>query len=123
VVLRPEAERDAYSYHNKEHYDELVEYRLMDDAEARAAADVALAVWRALGCRDGGRVDVRLDGAGRPHFLEVNPLAGLHPQRSDLAILARQVGLGYRGLIERILDSARDRVGTPGARASTTVAG
>ena len=123
VVLRPEAERDVYSYHNKEHYDELVEYRLMDDAEARAAAGVALAVWRTLGCRDGGRVDVRLDGAGRPHFLEVNPLAGLHPQRSDLAILARQVGLGYGGLIERILDSARGRVGTPGARAPTTVAG
>ena len=40
---------------------------------------MALAAWRALGCRDGGRVDLRRDAGGRPQFLEVNPLAGLHP--------------------------------------------
>jgi D-alanine-D-alanine ligase len=123
VVLRPGAEQEVYSYHNKEHYDELVEYRLVDDADARAARGVALAAWRALGCRDGGRVDVRLDGAGHPHFLEVNPLAGLHPERSDLAILARQVGLGYLGLIERILKSARGRLAPPGLPDAAPVAG
>jgi len=110
VVLRAEAEADVYSYHNKEHYDVLVEYRRVEDGQALQAASLALAAWRALGCRDSGRVDVRLDATGHPHFLEANPLAGLHPQRSDLAILAREVGLGYQGLIRLIVESACARL-------------
>jgi D-alanine-D-alanine ligase len=120
VVLRPQAESQAYSYHNKEHYDMLVEYRRADDTQAQAAARVALAAWRSLGCRDGGRVDVRLDACGRAQFLEVNPLAGLHPARSDLAILAGAVGLGYEGLIRRIVESACERL--PEARPSGATA-
>ncbi len=110
VVMRPGAESGIYSFHNKEHYDLYVDYRLADDPGAQAAAEVALAAWRALGGRDAGRVDIRCDAGGRPHFLEANPLAGLHPERSDLAILARQVGLGYQGLIGRILQSAGERL-------------
>lgn len=113
VVLRPGAEAEVYSYHNKEHYEGLVEYRPVDDAQAQAAAEVALTAWGALGCRDGGRVDVRLDAGGHPHFLEANPLAGLHPVRSDLAILARAVGLGYPGLIRLVLESACARLPAP----------
>lgn len=41
---------------------------------------LALGIWRALHCRDGGRVDFRLDAdGGKPSFLEINPLAGLNP--------------------------------------------
>ena len=58
-------------------------------------------------------MDLRFDARGRPCFLEVNPLAGLHPVRSDLAIIARRVGLGYQGLIGRIVQSAQERVGCP----------
>ena len=59
--------------------------------------------WRALRCRDGGRVDIRCDGEGRPYFLEVNPLAGLNPQHSDLCFLARFKGLAYQELIGLIM--------------------
>ena len=86
VLMNECAEPHAYSYHNKEHYEDLVQYRLVEGAIARSAADLALAAWRVLGCRDGGRVDVRLDASGVPQFLEVNPLPGLNPRRSDLAI-------------------------------------
>jgi D-alanine-D-alanine ligase len=110
VKLRDGAEPDVYSFHNKEHFERLVSYRLVDGASARASAAVALAAWRALGCRDGGRVDLRLDGNGVPNFLEVNPLAGLHPRRSDLVILARRVGMRYPELIGRILASAQERI-------------
>ena len=113
VLLGPGAESGIYSYHNKEHYEALVDYRVAGDADARAAGEVALAAWRALGARDAGRVDLRFDAGGRPCFLEVNPLAGLHPVRSDLAILARRVGLGYQGLIGRIVQSAQERIGCP----------
>ena len=113
VLLGPGAESGIYSYHNKEHYEALVDYRVAGDADARAAGEVALAAWRALGARDAGRVDLRFDAGGRPCFLEANPLAGLHPVRSDLAILARRVGLGYQGLIGRIVQSAQERIGCP----------
>jgi D-alanine-D-alanine ligase len=119
VLLAPAAEADAYSFHNKEHYDEgLVDYRIEAGPLAGRVAATALAAWRGLDCRDGGRVDVRLDEAGVPQFLEVNPLPGLNPQRSDLAILARLTGLDYDGLIGAILDSGLARV-----RAAEPVAG
>lgn len=111
VVLTEKAEADVYSYVNKEECESRVVYRLVDDSEARAAADVALAAWRALGCCDGGRVDIRSDAAGRPHFLEVNPLAGLHPEHSDLPIMCGLAGLSYDDLIGRIIESALARIG------------
>ncbi|MBC7832276.1 MAG: D-alanine--D-alanine ligase [Hyphomicrobium sp.] len=94
-----------YGYENKERCDENIVYRLIDDAEARGAADVALAAWRVLRCRDGGRVDVRYDAAGYPQFIEVNPLAGLNPEHSDLCFLARFKGLTYQELIGMIMTS------------------
>ena len=94
-----------YGYENKERCDENIVYRLIDDAEARGAADVALAAWRALRCRDGGRVDVRYDAAGYPQFIEVNPLAGLNPEHSDLCFLAAFKGLAYQELIGLIVGS------------------
>ncbi len=111
VVLTENAEAEVYSYVNKEECDDRVVYRLVDDAEAREAAEVALAAWRALGCRDGGRIDVRSDAAGRPHFLEVNPLAGLHPEHSDLPIMCRLAGISFDDLIGRIVESALQRIG------------
>jgi D-alanine-D-alanine ligase len=95
----------GYSYDNKEHYEDRVEYRLVEDGEALQAADTALATWCALRCRDAGRVDLRSDEQGIPQFLEVNPLAGLHPVRSDLVILARLAGYDYQALIEAIVDA------------------
>lgn len=118
VELLPGAEPGVYSYTNKERCEELVRYRLVDDPEARAAAELALACYRALECRDAGRVDLRSDAAGRPHFLEVNPLAGLHPTHSDLPILASLAGLGYDGLIGAIVASAAERAGLLNARAA-----
>jgi len=105
----------GYSYENKEHYVGRVRYCLADDGEAMQAADTALAAWRALRCRDAGRVDLRSDEDGVPQFLEVNPLAGLHPVRSDLVILARLAGLSYEALIESIVGACLTRNGTVSA--------
>jgi len=85
-------------------------FRSLGDRRVAETERVALAAWRALGCRDGGRVDLRCDAAGQPQFLEVNPLAGLHPEHSDLPILATKVGMSYRELLGRIVDSAATRV-------------
>ena len=66
--------------------------------------------WRALGCRDGGRLDLRMDERGIPNFLEVNPLAGLNPTISDLPILCGLHGISYQSLVEMIMESALKRV-------------
>jgi D-alanine-D-alanine ligase len=119
VLLLENAEAEIYSYINKEQSEERVTYRLGNaDQEpiVKEAEAVSLAAWRALGCRDGGRVDIRCDAAGRPLFMEVNPLAGLHPEHSDLPIICSYLGISYRTLIERILSSAMRRVSAPGSR-------
>lgn len=113
IHLKDEAEPGVYSYVNKERYEELVTYRLLRPWEepvvARAEA-VALAAWRALGCRDAGRVDIRCDADDRPLFMEVNPLAGIHPEHSDLPIICNHLRIPYRDLIARIVASASERV-------------
>jgi D-alanine-D-alanine ligase len=111
VMLRPGADEGVYSYRNKAHCEELVRYRLLEEAELGAAVErLALGCWRALGCRDAGRVDIRCDRMGQPQFLEVNPLAGLDPQHSDLPIVCALRGIPYGELIAAILESAAGRL-------------
>jgi len=105
IVPTANAAGTHYGYENKERCDENVIYRLAEDAEAQAAAEVALKAWRVLRCRDGGRIDVRNDAEGRPQFVEVNPLAGLNPEHSDLCFLAGFKGLSYQELIGLVMDS------------------
>ncbi len=109
IVLLADAEPGAYSYTNKERCEELVRYDLVrpeDDSEVAEAERIALAAWRELNGRDAGRIDLRSDGNGRPNFIEANPLAGLHPEHSDLPMLATKVGMSYQELIRRIVESA-----------------
>jgi len=114
VVLKGEAEPEVYSYHNKEKYQELVEYRVPEEGDAARAVSVAVAAWKGLGCRDAGRVDLRSDEHGVPNLMEINPLAGLHPEHSDLCIIARQVGMSYSSLIAAIMESAMHRTSSGG---------
>ncbi|MFL5831193.1 MAG: D-alanine--D-alanine ligase [Solirubrobacteraceae bacterium] len=78
---------------------------LAQDAASRAA-DIALAVWRLLGCSGFARVDLMLeDDTGELFVLEANSIPGLTdtsllPQAADAA------GIGFDQLIERILKAA-----------------
>jgi D-alanine-D-alanine ligase len=111
VILLDRSEPDVYSYHNKEFCEELVEYRAVNDPEAKLAADVAIASYTALGCWDAGRIDLRSDASGVPHFIEINPLAGLHPEHSDLCIIAAKHGISYQKLLTGIVQAALQRTG------------
>lgn len=99
----------VYAFETKAEYIGRVEYSLCDDVLGKASGALGLSAWRSLGCRDGGRVDVRADANGIPHFIEANPLAGLNPTDSDLPIMWRLSGKKYPDLIKRILDSALAR--------------
>lgn len=113
VHLLAQAEQGVYSYVNKEHCEALVEYCLVradEDSVVGKAEKIALDAWKVLGCRDAGRVDLRCDRHGNPMFLEVNPLAGIHPEHSDLPIICNLLGIPYQRLIQRIVESASKRI-------------
>ena len=119
VLLLAGAEKGVYSYVNKERSEDLVEYRPMNaanDSIVKKSEEIALSSWRVLGCRDAGRVDIRCDREGQPFFMEVNPLAGLHPDHSDLPIICKQINMDYKHLIKEILDSAKTRVAKKSAQ-------
>jgi D-alanine-D-alanine ligase len=100
----------VYSLDNKENYESYMRYSVPESGVAQACYKVSLDAWEILGCRDGGRVDLRLDENGVPNFIEVNPLAGLHPVHSDLPMLSRMNNISYQELIQMILDSAISRI-------------
>jgi D-alanine-D-alanine ligase len=111
VLLLERADLGVYSYRNKTEWQGLVDYRLLEAGPLREEVEgVALATWRCLGCRDAGRVDVRLDAQGRAQMLEVNPLAGLAPGYSDLPLMAERTGMSYSALIREIVRSALERL-------------
>jgi D-alanine-D-alanine ligase len=95
----------GYGFENKNYWEDKVDILEADEASAKAAGDVALAAWRALRCRDGGRIDIRNDEHGRPHFIEVNPLAGLRPDYSDLCFIANYRGISHAALIGLIMEA------------------
>ncbi len=75
---------------------------------------VTLDAFRVLGCRDWARIDVRLDAAGVPNVLEVNPLPGILPDPADNSCLpkaARAAGINYEQLIQNCLKYAAARQG------------
>ena len=113
VLLMNNAEQGVYSNTNKEHFEDRVRYALVtpkEDPVVEKIEPLVLAAWQVLECRDAGRMDIRCDDKGNPMFMEVNPLAGLHPHHSDLPILCSLLGISYAELICSIVDSARLRV-------------
>jgi D-alanine-D-alanine ligase len=83
---------------------------------------VTLDAFRVLGCRDWARIDVRLDAAGRPNILEVNPLPGILPDPAENSCLpkaARAAGIGYDELIQSCLRFAAARQGVDLGRADS----
>ncbi|MFL6289835.1 MAG: D-alanine--D-alanine ligase [Thermoanaerobaculia bacterium] len=111
VVVKNGTETD-YTATNKAEWETRMEYRLLDgDALGMRAREVALGAYRALSCRDAGRVDLRCDEHGEPCFLEVNPLPGLNPVYSDLPILSGLAGISFDQLLGSIVDAAGRRWG------------
>ncbi|MGH9900494.1 MAG: D-alanine--D-alanine ligase family protein [Pyrinomonadaceae bacterium] len=103
----------VYSLEFKRDWRRLVRYHVpprLDEATLAALERLALAAYRLLGCRDIARMDFRLDAAGRPHFIECNPLPGLNRESGDIVILSRAV-LPYENLVRGILLDAARRTG------------
>ncbi|MGE5187236.1 MAG: D-alanine--D-alanine ligase family protein [Acidobacteriota bacterium] len=87
----------------------------VDDLEpevVKHVQDVAVRAYKALGCRDYARVDMRLeDKTGEPYILEVNP----NPDLADgcaFAQCVRASGRTYGQAIQQIVGFALDRART-----------
>lgn len=110
IAIHKDAPAHDYSYVVKEQCEQFVTYFPMPKGTLRAEVEaLALQAHRVLECRDTSRVDIRLDARGRPAFIEINPLPGMHPTHSDLPMIATQEGMAYEELIGRIVRSALAR--------------
>jgi D-alanine-D-alanine ligase len=98
-----------YSVEYKENYQEFCRYIPMSSDFTEECKTLAKNVWRAIGGLDAGRVDLKADRNGKMCFMEVNPLAGLHPVHSDLPILSGMAGINFQELMEMIMNSAIKR--------------
>ena len=79
-----------------------------------AIEQVTLRAYNAIGCRDWSRIDVRLDAAGVPNIVEINPLPGILPNPEDNSCLpkaAAAAGIGYDELIQSCVLAAAKRQG------------
>jgi D-alanine-D-alanine ligase len=110
IIVTSSSDNGIYSYNTKQDYLTTASYQLIEGEIAEECCLVALHAYKALGCRDGGRIDLKMDSLGKVNFLEVNPLAGLNPVDSDLPILCYKKGLTYQDLITGILHSAISRL-------------
>ncbi len=110
VVFRKHEKTKIYSLENKENYHEVIDYLVPEKEVIEKCYKLAEDCWQILGCRDGGRIDLRMDGFGKLNFIEVNPLAGLNPVHSDLPILCRFAGISYQQLIEMLMRAAIKRL-------------
>jgi D-alanine-D-alanine ligase len=73
-----------------------------DDPALRARiAAAARGAWTATGLRDYGRVDLRIDAAGTPWVIDVNPNPDISPD-AGVARAAAVAGMDYPTLIERV---------------------
>lgn len=76
--------------------------------------NLAKSAYLAIGCRDFGRLDIRLDSSGKPHVLEINHPPGLmsDPNESSFfTIAARVYGWDFTKTIGEILHTASSRLG------------
>ena len=72
------------------------------------AQDMARKAYRALGCRDLGRIDFRVAEDGQVYFIEINALPSLEPGAGIYAAAALE-GLHMDGVIGSIIQSAAKR--------------
>lgn len=110
IVYKQTNAAGIYSLDTKSNYEEMVSYAVPEEPIKHTCTDLAIRSWNILGCRDGGRVDIRYDRNGKASFIEVNPLAGLDLVHSDLPILAYKNGYTYEQLIGEIMQSALERI-------------
>src|SRR5205085_5797126 len=79
--------------------------------------EMARRAYRALGCRDRGRIAFRVADDGQLYFIEINALPSLEPGAGIYAAAALE-GLHVDGVLAKVIDSAVQRYGISDPRRS-----
>jgi D-alanine-D-alanine ligase len=106
-LIKLETPREFYDYEAKYMANDtryIIPCGLAAEAESALQRQV-LAAFNALGCRGWGRIDLMLDAAGRPWFIEANTSPGM-TDHSLVPMAARHAGLSFEDLVIRILELA-----------------
>lgn len=82
----------------------------IDEQQANIYRSLALRTFRSLGCRDFARVDLIVDSQGRPHVTGVYTNAILE-KHGTMGVMAGAAGLGWEGLVGKIVELAGARCG------------
>jgi D-alanine-D-alanine ligase len=113
-LIRIQAPGGNYDFEHK-YYSDETRYLCpsgLPQAEEAAIRELALASYRALGCRGWGRADVMIRAADRqPLLLEMNTSPGM-TGHSLVPMAARAAGIDYEQLCLRVLADARLDGGT-----------
>ncbi len=107
-LIRLETPRTFYDYEAKYLVDST-RYILpsgLPEAQENDLQQLVLKAFAAPGCRGCGRVDLMLDRAGNPFFLEVNTIPGM-TDHSLVPMAARAAGYSFEDLVLAILEQAR----------------
>ncbi len=70
--------------------------------------NLAVKTFKAIECRDFGRVDFRVDEKGNPYVLEINPLPSLSTE-DVFMVVSRTLGITYEDMLGKILKVALKR--------------
>lgn len=81
----------------------------LPDETEKAIIEYSLRMFERMGCQDYARVDWRLDAAGHPKMLEVNPNPGWCWD-SHLSKMAKLNGNSYSDMLKMILQAAEKRL-------------
>jgi D-alanine-D-alanine ligase len=74
-----------------------------------AVERVSRDAWHALGLRDYGRIDLRVDAANTPWVIDVNPNPDISPD-AGVTRAAKIAGMSYPQLIARLAEIAHQRI-------------
>ncbi len=80
----------------------------LDDDTTKTLQDTGLAAWRALGLRDYGRIDMRLNKKGEVYVIEANPNPWLSSV-AEFTMAAKKAGYSYTDVIEKLVGLAQAR--------------
>ncbi len=107
-VVRIVAPDGQYDLQNK-YFTDVVKYHCpsgLPDAEEKAVQRLAVAAYRALGCRGWSRADLIIRHSDRkPYLIEMNTSPGM-TTHSLVPMAARAVGLSYEALCAHLLATA-----------------
>lgn len=107
-IVRIEAPEGAYDYQNK-YFTDVVRYHCpsgLSPAQENSIQAMALASYRALGCRGWGRADLMLRASDDQAFLlEMNTSPGM-TSHSLVPMSARAAGISYEDLCLQLLAAA-----------------